>query len=368
MSDGSTEVRRRAARLSVLSNTGLVIVKIAAGLVTGSVSVLAEGIQSTVDILASLMIYASLRVAGRPPDRGHPYGHGKFESLTSAVQMLLILGSTAFILFQATRRLLHPRMPDVDWGIAAMAVAIVVDLAVSSHLLRVSRQAQSVALEAEAQHLRSDMYACAGVLLGLVAVRLTGWAPLDPIIAALLAVVVIIIAIRLMRASLRPLLDQSLPPEEEARIRRALDADDRIMGYHRLRTRQAGTQRHVDVHILLEDRLPLAEAHAIGEETERALRKTLPNLDVVVHVEPYAEELFHQAHQHGIRDPNEKRPRPKGAHDPNPVAGKVDTEKERKIEEDGMGGTVPKRSDEARSPGDDPQDRRSVARKRPGTF
>lgn len=305
--------RRRAALLSIISNTGLVIVKITAGLVTGSISVLAEGIQSTVDILASLMIYASLRVAERPADRDHPYGHGKFESLTSAVQMLLILGSTAFILYQAYRRLLHPRMPDVDWGIAAMGVALVVDLAVSSYLQRVARQTESLALEAEAQHLRSDMYACAGVLLGLVAVRLTGWAPLDPIIAALLALVVIITAIRLMGASLRPLLDQSLPEDEEAQIRRTLDADDRVMGYHRLRTRQAGAQRHVDVHIMLDDRLSLSEAHAIGEEIERAIRTILRNLDVVVHVEPYAEELSHQATQHGIPHPNEKRRRPKGA-------------------------------------------------------
>lgn len=310
MTEGSTKVRRRAARLSIFANTGLVIVKIAAGLVSGSISVLAEGIQSTVDILASLMIYASLGVAGRPPDRRHPYGHGKFESLTSAVQMLLILGSTVFILYQAFRRLLHPRMPDVDWGIAAMGLALVVDLAVSSHLQRVARQTASLALEAEAQHLRSDMYACAGVLLGLVAVRLTGWAPLDPIIAALLALVVIITAIRLMRVSLQPLLDQSLPAEEEAQIRQALDTDNRVMGYHKLRTRQAGTQRHVDVHVLLEDSLTLSEAHAIGEEIERAIRKTLRNLDVVVHVEPYAEELSHQALQHGTPDPNEKRPRP----------------------------------------------------------
>jgi len=301
-------VRRRAARLSVISNTGLVIVKIAAGLVTGSISVLAEGIQSTVDILASMMIYAGLRAAERPPDKSHPYGHGKFENLASAVQMLLILGSTAFILYQAYRRLLNPRMPDVEWGMAAMALAIVVDLTVSSHLQRVARQTESLALEAEAQHLRSDIYASAGVLLGLVAVRLTGWAPLDPIIAGLLTVVIIVTAIRLMGASLRPLLDQSLPAAEVAKIRRTLDADARILGYHRLRTRRAGTQRHVDVHIMLEDSLILSEAHAIGEEMERALQKTLPNLDAVVHVEPYAEEMFHQATQHGMPHPNEKRP------------------------------------------------------------
>jgi len=314
MGDRVTAVRRRAACLSIISNTGLVIVKIAAGLVTGSISVLAEGIQSTVDILASVMIYASVRVVERPPDRGHPYGHGKFESLTSSIQMLLILGSTAFILYQAYQRLLHPRMPDVDWGIGAMSIAVVVDLAVSSHLQRVARQTESLALEAEAQHLRSDMYASAGVLLGLVAVRHTGWAPLDPIIAALLTLVVIVNAIRLMRTSLRPLLDQSLPTSEEAQIRRALDADGRVMGFHKLRTRQAGAQRHADVHVMLDDSLTLSEAHTIGEEIERAIRKTLPNLDVVVHVEPYAEEMSHQAAQHGILHSNDKGHRPEDGH------------------------------------------------------
>lgn len=316
MTDVSSAVWRRAVRLSVISNSALVTVKIAAGLVTGSISVLAEGIQSTVDILASLMIYASLRAAERPPDKRHPYGHGKFENLASAVQMLLILGSSVFILYQAYQRLIQPRMPDVDWGIAAMALAVVVDLAVSSHIQRVAQETDSLALEAEAQHLRSDIYASAGVLLGLVAVRLTGWAPLDPIIAALLTVVVIVAAIRLMGASVRPLLDQSLPAKEVAVIRRALDADDRVMGYHRLRTRRAGTQRHVDVHIMLEDSLSLSEAHAIGEEMERAIRKTLPNLDVVVHVEPYAEEMFHQATQHGTPHPNEKRHPPQDTSPP----------------------------------------------------
>lgn len=311
MTDDLTKVRRRAARLSVISNTGLVIVKIAAGLVTGSISVLAEGIQSIVDILASAMIYASLGVAGRPPDKSHPYGHGKFENLASAVQMLLILGSTVFILYQAYRRLLNPRMPAVEWGMAAMALAIVVDLVVSSYIQRVARLTGSLALEAEAQHLRSDIYASAGVLLGLVAVRLTGWTLLDPIIAALLTVVVIVAAIRLMGASLQPLLDQALPAAEVTEIRRTLDADDRVMGYHKLRTRQAGNQRHVDVHIMLEDSLSLSEAHGIGEEIERAIRKTLPNLNVVVHVEPYAEEMSHQATQHGIAHLNEKRRPPR---------------------------------------------------------
>jgi cation diffusion facilitator family transporter len=194
-----------------------------------------------------------------------------------------------------------------------MGLAIVVDLAVSTRLLRVARQTDSLALEGEAQHLRSDMYACAGVLLGLVAVRLTGWTFLDPLIAALLAVVVIVTAARLMKTSLRPLLDESLPAAEEAHLRRTLDTDQRIMGYHKLRTRQAGAQRHADVHIMLEDRLPLSEAHAIGEEVEQALRQTLPHLDVVVHVEPYAEELSHQTVKHGVPDPNEKPSRPEDA-------------------------------------------------------
>jgi cation diffusion facilitator family transporter len=260
--------------------------------------VLAEAIQSSVDVIASAVILWTVRVAAAPPDRWHPYGHGKFENLASLGQMFLILVSAAYLLWAAGSRWLEPVMPRVDWGIAALLVAVAVNAVVSERLLQVSRDTGSQALQAEALHLRSDMVSCIGVLAGLVVVWATGEPRLDAIVAALVAVVVVVSALRLLRESLRPLLDERLPAPEEARLREVLEADPRVLGYHRLRSRQAGSYRLVDLHILLDDELTFSEAHAVSEEVEGALRSALPNSDVIVHAEPFEEEMQHQRERH----------------------------------------------------------------------
>jgi cation diffusion facilitator family transporter len=294
-----------AARLSLASNLILVVIKLAAGFLSGSVSVLAEGVQSTVDVIASAVILWTVRVAAAPPDRWHPYGHGKFENLASLGQMVLILGSAGYLLWAAGSRWLEPVMPRVDWGIAALLVALVVNALVSERLLRVSRATGSQALEAEALHLRGDMLSCIGVLVGLVLVWATGEPRVDSIVAALVTVLVVASAVRLLRESLRPLLDERLPAPEEGRLRAVLEADSRVLGYHRLRSRRAGSHRLIDLHILLDDRLSFSAAHAISEEVEGALRSALPNTDVIVHAEPFEEEVRHQRERHPDRGEQE---------------------------------------------------------------
>jgi cation diffusion facilitator family transporter len=288
-----------AARLSLGSNLFLVVVKIAAGFASGSISVLAEGVQSTMDVVASALILVTVRAAAAPPDREHPYGHGKLENLASLGQMLLILGSAVYLLLAAWERWQRPVMPRVDWGIAALALAAVTNEVVSRHLSRVARETGSQALEAEATHLRSDLLSCLGVLGGLVLVWVTGEARLDPFMAAVMTGVVVFSALKLLRDTLRPLLDERLPASEEARVREVLDRDARVLGYHQLRTRQAGSRRLVDVHVMLDDDLSLRDAHAIAEEVEAGIRSVLPNVDVIVHAEPYEEELRHRRERHG---------------------------------------------------------------------
>jgi cation diffusion facilitator family transporter len=290
--------QQAAARLSLCSNALLVLIKIGAGIVSGSLSVLAEGVQSTMDVLASVLILLTVRAAAAPPDRAHAYGHGKFENMASLAQMLLILGTTGYLLSAAWERWQRPVMPRVDWGAAALATSAIVNALVSRHLRRVARETGSQALEAEATHLRSDMLSCLGVLGGLTLVWLTGEPRLDPLIAAVTTIVVLAAAVRLLRDSVRPLLDESLPAEEEARVRAVLDTDDRVRGYHRLRTRRAGSQRLMDVHLMLNDQLSFPQAHAVAEDVEDAIRQTLPNVDVTVHAEPFEEELRHQREQH----------------------------------------------------------------------
>jgi cation diffusion facilitator family transporter len=296
---GAPERRQQAAaRLSLFSNIGLVLLKVVAGLASGSVSVLAEGVQSTVDVLASAFILVSVRAAAAPPDPAHPYGHGKFENLASLGQALLILGTAGYLLTTAWHRWQNPVMPRVDWGIAALTVSVVVNLLVSRRLLQVSGDTGSQALHAEAEHLRSDMVSCIGVLLGLGAVWLTREPRLDPVIAAVMTVVVAVSVLRLLRDTLRPLLDESLPAAEEASVRRVLEQDQRVLGYHRLRTRQAGSHRMVDVHVLLDDHLSFPQAHDVAEDVEGAIRTVLPNVDVIVHPEPYEAEMRHQEEHH----------------------------------------------------------------------
>jgi cation diffusion facilitator family transporter len=292
-----------AARLSLASNICLVLIKIVAGIASGSISVLAEGVQSTMDVVASALILFTVRAAAAPPDRSHAYGHGKFENAASLAQMLLILGTTGYLLSAAWARWQHPVMPRVDWGVAALGTAIVVNLLVSRRLRLVARETGSLALEAEATHLWSDMLSCVGVVGGLAVVGLMQEPRLDPLIAAVMTVIVVVSTLRLLRESVRPLLDESLPAREEARVRAVLDADTRVRSYHRLRTRRAGSQRLMDVHILLDDDLPFTQAHAISEEVESAVRDALPNVDVTVHAEPFEAEMRHQQEQHSPASP-----------------------------------------------------------------
>jgi len=290
----NTSEQLAAARLSLFANMFLVLIKVSAGIASGSLSVLSEGVQSFLDILASAAILWTLRKAYEPPDREHPWGHGKLENLVSLVQIALILVGAGGILFAAWHRLGSAYVPHFDWGIAALSISLLVDWGVSHRVEKVAKKSGSAALHAEAVHLRSDMYSCAGVLGGLVLAWITHWSWLDPAIAALMALVIIASAIKLMRDTVRPLMDEKLPPEEEAAIRKVLDADARVLNYHRLRTRRAGSLRHMDVHILLDDALSFSQSHAIAEDVEHSIRGALPGTDVIVHAEPYHEEMQHQ--------------------------------------------------------------------------
>lgn len=290
--------QQNAARLSLASNIVLVLLKVAAGLTTGAISVLSEGVQSGLDVIASLMILVTVRQAALPPDPLHPYGHGKMENVASLAQTLLIGGSALYILREAWLRWHAPVMPQLGIGAAVLAFAIVVNFFVSRRLVAVATQTASQALRAEATHLRGDMLSCAGVLLGLGATWFFKEPRLDAVCAGVMAVVIIVSALRLGHDTVRPLLDEKLPSEEEAQIRRVLESNAQVLGYHRLRTRQAGSYRLMDVHVQLDDDLTFPQAHAITEEIEDEIRKALPNLDVIVHAEPFREELDHQREAH----------------------------------------------------------------------
>jgi cation diffusion facilitator family transporter len=295
------EQQQSAARLSLGANVVLVIVKVTAGILSGSLSVLAEGLQSLLDIVASAMILFTVRASSAPPDKAHPYGHGKYENLTALGQMLLMLGSIGAILWAAWGRWQHPSMPKLDIGIGALVFSGTVNFFVSRQVGRVARATESHALAAEVVHLRGDLWAVSGVITGLVLTGVFREPRLDPLCAGIMALFAGYSAIHLVRDTLRPLLDERLPREEERLIRGVLQADPRVLDFHKLRTRQAGSQRLADVHIMLSDDLSFRTAHQISEEVEDAIRAVLPNMDVIVHAEPFEEEVRHQreAHENG---------------------------------------------------------------------
>lgn len=291
--------RFKAARLSVASNLLLSALKIAVGLLTGSVSILAEAAHSLSDLLASGLTLVSVRAAERPPDRDHPYGHGKAESLSAMAEALLLFVAAGFIVYEAISRLLsHVRPERLGWGIGVMAVAAVVNVFVVRVMLTVARRTGSPALRADAENHRTDIYAALGVLGGLVLVHVTGLGVFDPALAILVALLILRAAWSLAASSLAPLMDSQLPAADIELVRRVLEEDPSVLAYHKLRSRHSGKERFVDAHVLMDDDLTLAEAHSLTEDVEEKVRAALPNTEVTLHTEPYHAEREHQHERH----------------------------------------------------------------------
>lgn len=288
----------RAASLSIASNSVLVLGKLVIGLLTHSVSVMSEAIHSASDLLASLLAFFSIRAASAPADDEHPYGHGKAESLSSLFQAILIFAGACVVIVEAVRKLQRPGEIETGPAIIVMGVSMVVNSLISAYLLRTAKKTESLALKADGYHLLTDVWTSAGVFAGLVIVHYTRWLVVDALAALVVSVLILHTSWKLARDSVDPLMDRKLPAGEEALIREILLSDSRVRGYHKLRTRQAGHQRHVDVHVQLPDELTLVDAHGIVEGLEETARRALQNLEITIHFEPYEDEIRHQEQHH----------------------------------------------------------------------
>jgi cation diffusion facilitator family transporter len=298
-----------AARLSIVSNSLLTLLKLTVGVVSGSVSILSEAIHSASDLVASWIAFFSVRVSDRPADRDHPYGHGKIESLSSLAEALLIFAAAGYIIVESVEKWIARAQPEkLNLGMAVMGLSVVVNVLVARFLFRVARRTESLALEADAEHLRTDVYTSLGVLAGLALTWATDWHFIDPLVAIAVALLILHTAWQLTRRSLEPLMDAHLPQEEVASIRRILDSEPEVLGYHKLRTRKSGSHRHIDAHILLDDDLTLLEAHDLTERIEDRIRASIPNVEIMLHTEPYRAEQRHQHEHHGGPPPQERNP------------------------------------------------------------
>jgi len=295
MREGADKRKAAVALLSVISNAALVLLKLVVGFVIGSISVISEAIHSAVDFLAALIALFAVRKSGKPADREHPFGHGKVENISGAVEAGLIFVAAGWIIFEAVKKLKHPApLDEPGWGVAVMLFSAVVNTAVSQLLFKVGRETESVALEADAWHLRTDVYTSAGVMVGLGLIWLGErafpgvhfhW--LDPAAAIGVALLIIKAAYDLTIKSTRDLLDQSLPAQEIDLIRDHIqEFTPEVRGFHRLRTRKSGSQRFVEFHMLVDADMSVARSHEISDRVIEAIKEHYPETTVTVHIEP----------------------------------------------------------------------------------
>jgi len=280
--------KSKAAGISILSNTSLILLKLAAGIVTGSVSLIAEAIHSMMDLLAAVVAFISVRVSDNPPDAKHPFGHGKAENISGVIEGILIFIAAGLIINEAVHKIIEgTSLEMLEIGMVIMAVSILVNIGVSRYLTKVSRDTDSLALEADATHLTTDVITMAGVLIGLVVVRVTSIYILDPIIAIFVAIIIIKAAYDITRKSFGGLMDTSLPESEQEAV--ALCVQEHIgevSGFHELRTRKAGSQRYIDLHMVIPRKKSIEQAHNICNHLEKDIKGILKRVEVNIHVEP----------------------------------------------------------------------------------
>ena len=282
----STE--RGAANLLIGVVIGLILLKIIAGWISGSISVFAQAADSFLDLFAGLVTFFAVRIATKPADEEHPFGHGKVEDMAGMVQGVLLFIAAGLIVYSSVGRIINKTPIELaEAGMVAMVVSIVASILLSRHLLKVSRATGSVVLEANARNITGDIYSTAAVLVGLLVVRFTGLNILDPIIAIGIAIYIAKIAYDAINKPLLGLVDASLPRSEQAVIKSCLaEQGNQIVGFHELRTRRSGNQRYIDLHLVMAKGISLEKSHQVCDLLEVDIQSKLPRTNVTIHVEP----------------------------------------------------------------------------------
>jgi len=286
MSPASPKVA--AARISVLTATALASMKLVAGLLTGSLAVITSAVDSLLDILMSGVNFMAIRHAEQPPDDCHPYGHGKFETLATVFQALVISASGLWICIEALQRLQSGRSVEKPLGgIAVLLVSLAASFLLTRYLRRVAKATDSSALQADALHFAMDVYTNLALLLGLLILFWFDLPWLDPVMSLLVAVYIVKEAVQLLRYGLRDVLDERLPDSVRAEIERLIAAHrSELFNYHNLRTRRAGSQKLIDFHLTVCKHLSVEEAHRITDHLETRIAEQVIGADVTIHVEP----------------------------------------------------------------------------------
>jgi len=282
------------AWLSIGAAVSTIALKTGAYFLTGSVGLLSDAIESLVNLVGAVMALLMLSVAARPADEDHMYGHTKAEYFASSTEGLLILGAAIGIIVAAVQRLLQPKeIEQLGLGLAVSVAASLINLIVARVLLRAGKQRQSITLEADAHHLMTDVWTSVGVIGGVAVVGFTGWNILDPIVAFIVAVNIVLPGVKLIRRSVSGLMDEGLPEQEQKLIQNVMNKyREKGVNFHALRTRQAAARRFMSVHILVPGHWTVHDAHHVAEDFENDIREALGGaVTVLTHLEPAEDEI-----------------------------------------------------------------------------
>jgi len=288
-------LKQNTARLSVISNTGLVLMKFVVGFAIGSVSIISEAIHSSMDLIAAVIAFFSVRKSAEPPDAAHSFGHGKFEDISGLIEALLIFVAAIIIIYEAASKLLghtsvelQPAM--IIFGIAVMGISALANWYVSHRLFIVAKESESIALESDAWHLRTDIYTSLGVFAGLILITLTGNPIFDPLVALCVAVVIMKAAYDLTKRSLSDLADHSIPEKDEKRIKEIICEHSGVYaGFHDLKTRRSGPEIFIEFHLVEPGNISVAQSHDLTDHLESDLNTEYPRASITIHVEPCSE-------------------------------------------------------------------------------
>ena len=276
-----------AASASVFTAILLLVVKVYAWWVSGSVSVLASLVDSLIDAFASCVNFVAVRYALQPADEEHRFGHGKAESLAGLGQSLLIMGSAVYLFVQAIDRMANPQpLAQLDVAVGVMGFSIVATFCLVIYQRWVISKTHSIAIKADSLHYVSDLLTNVGIVVALLLTQF-GWQQVDPLLAIAISIYIFYTAIMIWSESIQHLLDRELPEEEQLRIERIAMGHVEVLGVHELRTRQSGRVKIIQLHLELDGNMPLWQAHDVCEEVEREIKEAFPAADVLLHQDPF---------------------------------------------------------------------------------
>jgi len=283
----SISTRTGAVKLSMVVVICLIILKVVVSIISRSISIYAQAADSLFDIFSIGITLIALNMSVAPADEEHPFGHGKAEGLAAMIQAILVLGAGGFIIYSAIQRIIHSTVIEPDKGILVMLISIITSLFLSRHLRRVAKATGSTAIDASARNISADVYSAAGVLLGLLMVRLTGFVILDPIIALIMAGFVLKAGYQVTIRAIHELIDHALPKEEQKILNDCLSVHTtQLVSYHAVRSRRAGNERFIDLHLVMPRNFSVENAHAMCDHLEQDIKNKITSANVIIHTEP----------------------------------------------------------------------------------